>query len=74
MVYHLHNPSAVMVSLLYPGTEFRMTHQKLIQGIQKGNSGIVYTNFRYSIFVVRSIYKSILHLKMCLITSINIRS
>ena len=41
MVYHLHNPSAVMVSLLYPGTEFRMTHQKLIQGIQKGNSGML---------------------------------
>ena len=39
MVYHLHNSSSVMVSILNAGTEFRITHQKLIQGIQKGNSG-----------------------------------
>ena len=39
MVYHLHNASSVMVSILNAGTEFRITHQKLIQGIQKGNSG-----------------------------------
>lgn len=38
VVYHLHNASSVMVSILNAGTEFRITHQKLIQGIQKGNS------------------------------------
>lgn len=37
-VFHLHNTSAVMVSLLWFGTEFRITHQKLIQGIKKGNA------------------------------------
>ncbi|WAR02153.1 MTNB-like protein [Mya arenaria] len=37
-VYHLHNTGAVMVSMLSPGVEFRITHQKLIQGIKKSNS------------------------------------
>ncbi|XP_045174839.2 methylthioribulose-1-phosphate dehydratase-like isoform X1 [Mercenaria mercenaria] len=37
-VYHVHNTAAVMVSMLWPGTEFRITHQKMIQCIKKGNS------------------------------------
>lgn len=37
-VYHLHNTAANLVSMLWPGTEFRITHQKMIQCIKKGNS------------------------------------
>lgn len=33
-----------MATLLYPGKEFRITHQEMIKGIQKGTSG---TNYRY---------------------------
>ncbi|KAL4225389.1 hypothetical protein ACF0H5_016078 [Mactra antiquata] len=41
-VYHIHNKSAVLVSLLWQGTEFRITHQKLLQVIKKGNSNKAY--------------------------------
>lgn len=37
-VYHLHNQAAVLVSVINQGTEFRITHQKMIQAIKKGNS------------------------------------
>lgn len=35
-----------MATLLYPGKEFRITHQEMIKGIRKGSSG---TNYRYVI-------------------------
>jgi len=35
-VIHTHSKHAVMATLLYPGTEFRITHQEMIKGIQKG--------------------------------------
>ena len=35
-----------MATLLYPGKEFRITHQEMIKGIRKGTSG---TNYRYVI-------------------------
>lgn len=35
-----------MATLLYPGKEFRITHQEMIKGIRKGSSGI---NYRYVI-------------------------
>ncbi|CAG2211977.1 mtnB [Mytilus edulis] len=37
-VIHTHSKHAVMATLLYPGTEFRITHQEMIKGIQKHNS------------------------------------
>ncbi|XP_063445337.1 methylthioribulose-1-phosphate dehydratase-like isoform X1 [Mytilus trossulus] len=30
-VVHAHNPNAVLISLLYPGKEFRITHQQMIK-------------------------------------------
>ncbi|CAC5426680.1 mtnB [Mytilus coruscus] len=38
-VIHTHSKHAVMATLVYPGTEFRITHQEMIKGIQKHNSG-----------------------------------
>ena len=31
-----------MVTLLYPGKEFRITHQEMIKGMKKGTSGVNY--------------------------------
>uniref|UniRef100_A0A3Q0SRG3 APAF1 interacting protein n=1 Tax=Amphilophus citrinellus TaxID=61819 RepID=A0A3Q0SRG3_AMPCI len=45
-VIHTHSKAAVMATLLYPGKEFRVTHQEMIKGIRKGTSG---TNYRYVI-------------------------
>ncbi|NWI92338.1 MTNB dehydratase, partial [Pitta sordida] len=41
-VIHTHSKAAVMATLLYPGTEFRITHQEMIKGIQKCTSGGYY--------------------------------
>ncbi|KAK3103996.1 hypothetical protein FSP39_023511 [Pinctada imbricata] len=41
-VIHTHSKSAVMATLLYPGTEFKITHQEMIKGIKKCTSGDYY--------------------------------
>ncbi|KAH6942776.1 hypothetical protein HPB50_010247 [Hyalomma asiaticum] len=41
-VIHSHSKAAVLATLLYPGPEFRITHQEMIKGIKKGQSGISY--------------------------------
>lgn len=38
-VIHTHSKNYVMATLLYPGTEFRITHQEMIKGIKKCKSG-----------------------------------
>lgn len=41
-VIHTHSKSAVMATLLYPSTEFRITHQEMIKGIKKCSQGTYY--------------------------------
>ncbi|XP_060578334.1 methylthioribulose-1-phosphate dehydratase-like, partial [Ruditapes philippinarum] len=41
-VIHTHSKHAVMATLLYPGTEFKITHQEMIKGIKKGTSSEYY--------------------------------
>ncbi len=41
-VIHTHSKNCVMVTLLYPGTEFRITHQEMIKGVRKGQTGTYY--------------------------------
>ncbi|KAJ7344615.1 hypothetical protein JRQ81_000565 [Phrynocephalus forsythii] len=38
-VIHTHSKAAVMATLLYPGSEFKITHQEMIKGIKKCTTG-----------------------------------
>ena len=38
-VIHTHSKNCVMVTLMYPGTEFKITHQEMIKGIKKNQTG-----------------------------------
>ncbi|XP_041366028.1 methylthioribulose-1-phosphate dehydratase-like [Gigantopelta aegis] len=42
-VIHSHSKSAVMVTLVFPGTEFRISHLEMIKGIRKDSKGVNYT-------------------------------
>ncbi|XP_026562916.1 methylthioribulose-1-phosphate dehydratase isoform X1 [Pseudonaja textilis] len=48
-VIHTHSKAAVMATLLYPGKEFKITHQEMIKGIQKCTTG---GYFRYDDMLV----------------------
>lgn len=39
-VFHTHSPAAAFISILFPGNEFRVTHQQMIRGILKDNLGV----------------------------------
>ncbi|XP_076351563.1 methylthioribulose-1-phosphate dehydratase [Tachypleus tridentatus] len=41
-VIHSHSKNAVLVTLVYPGNEFCITHQEMIKGIKKGKSAVNY--------------------------------
>ena len=41
-VIHTHSKAAVMATLLYPGKEFKITHQEMIKGISRGQTGKKY--------------------------------
>ena len=43
-VIHTHSKAAVLATLLYPGPEFRITHQEMIKGIGRGKGK---PNLRY---------------------------
>lgn len=44
-VIHTHSKNCVMATLLYPGTTFRITHQEMIKGIKKCQSGKMLSHF-----------------------------
>ncbi|XP_007426488.2 methylthioribulose-1-phosphate dehydratase [Python bivittatus] len=48
-VIHTHSKAAVMATLLYPGKEFKITHQEMIKGIKKCTTG---GYFRYNDMLV----------------------
>ncbi len=41
-VIHTHSKNCVMATLLYTGTEFKITHQEMIKGIKKCDTGETY--------------------------------
>jgi methylthioribulose-1-phosphate dehydratase len=41
-VIHTHSKAAVMATLLYPGKEFKITHQEMIKGVSRGQTGKKY--------------------------------
>lgn len=57
---HTHSKAAVMATLLFPGREFKITHQEMIKGIRKCTSGGYYRYFFFLFFLsnLKSIFLS----------------
>uniref|UniRef100_A0A2R9AMB2 Methylthioribulose-1-phosphate dehydratase n=1 Tax=Pan paniscus TaxID=9597 RepID=A0A2R9AMB2_PANPA len=54
-VIHTHSKASVMATLLFPGWEFKLTHQEMIKGIKKCTSGGYY---RYDDMLVAPIIEN----------------
>lgn len=46
-VFHIHSQNAVMVTLLFPGKEFQISHQQMIKAIVNCKTG---RNYRLTLF------------------------
>ena len=47
-MFHVHSQNAVMVTLLFPGKEFRISHQQMIKAIVNCKTG---RNYRLTVLV-----------------------
>ncbi|KAF7252130.1 Methylthioribulose-1-phosphate dehydratase [Varanus komodoensis] len=68
-VIHTHSKAAVMATLLYPGSEFKITHQEMIKGIKKCTTG---GYFRSKTDIIPCLFK--IYGSRCIVLTISIES